>query len=431
MENSRRSFLQQFGALSVSPLAFNSLSTSDWNQTRSFLENQKHRSDRDIVRDETYWKEVAKAYHVSEDFINLENGFYSLAAWPVLEAQWQHIQRVNEMPSYYMRNYQWDERNEVTAALAEFAGCSVEEMVVCRNTTEALDTVILGLDLDPGDEAIMCNHDYGSMRAAFNQRARRDKIVNKVISLPLHPKSDEEIVAAHEKAITPRTKVIHVSHLVNITGQVLPVRKICDMAHSHGVEVICDSAHALGHLDFKIRDLDCDYWGTSLHKWIGAPLGSGILFVKKEKISKVWPLLGDDGFADDDIRKFRHFGTLPVTGHVSIMDALKFQDTIGITNKQARLLYLKQYWTEKVKETPGIIINTPWEEERSSGIANVGVANLKPRELADRLMDEYKIFTVAIDNEAVKGIRVTPHLYTSLDELDQFVEALNKLNDKG
>ncbi|MEM9834843.1 MAG: aminotransferase class V-fold PLP-dependent enzyme [Bacteroidota bacterium] len=427
MENSRRSFLQQFGALSISPLAVSSLSASGWDQLLSYLDHQKNRSDQDIARDETYWREVAKAYRVSDDFINLENGYYSLAAWPVLEAQWQHIQRVNEIPSYYMRTQQWYERNAVTAALAEFAGCSVEEMVVCRNTTEALDTVILGLDLAPGDEAIMCNHDYGSMRAAFNQRARRDKIVNRVISLPLHPKSDQEIIDAYEEAITPRTKVMLVSHLVNITGQVLPVRKICDMAHSHGVEVICDSAHALGHLDFKIRDLDCDYWGTSLHKWVGAPLGSGILFVKKEKIAKVWPLLGDDSFADDDIRKFRHFGTLPVTGHVSIMDALKFQDTIGITRKQARLRYLKQYWTEKVKDTPAIIINTPWEEARSSGIANVGIASLSPNELAQRLMDDYNIFTVAINNEAVRGVRVTPHLYTSLNELDQLVVALTEL----
>lgn len=428
MENSRRSFLQQFGALSISPLAFSSLPATDWDQLHSYLGKQSPRSSSDIARDESYWKEVAQAYRVSDEFINLENGYYSLAAWPVLEAQWQHIQRVNEIPSYFMRNQQWDERNEVTAALAEFAGCSVEEMVICRNTTEALDTVILGLDLAPGDEAIMCNHDYGSMRAAFNQRARRDKIVNRVVSIPLHPESDEEIVAAYEKAITPRTKVLHVSHLVNITGQVLPVRKICDMAHSHGVEVICDSAHALGHLDFKIRDLDCDYWGTSLHKWVGAPLGSGMLFVKKDKIAKVWPLLGDDGFADDDIRKFRHFGTLPVTGHVSIMDALKFQESIGIRRKEARLRYLKQYWTEKVKDVSGIIINSPWEEERSSGIANVRVKNLTPKELADKLMEDDKIFTVAIDNEAVRGIRVTPHLYTSLDELDQFVEALHKLS---
>jgi selenocysteine lyase/cysteine desulfurase len=428
MENSRRSFLQQFGALSVSPLALGSLSISDWSQLDSFLEDQKHRPEQDIAQDEAYWREVAKAYHVSDDFINLENGFYSMAAWPVLEAQWQHIQRVNEIPSYYMRTYQWDERNAVTAALADFAGCSVEEMVVCRNTTEALDTVILGLDLNPGDEAIMSNQDYGSMLAAFNQRARRDKIVNRVISLPLHPKSDQEIVDCFEQAITPRTKVMHVTHLINITGQVLPVRKICDMAHSHGVEVICDSAHAFGHLDFKIPDLDCDYWGTSLHKWVGAPLGSGILFVKKDKIAKVWPLLGDDSFPDDDIRKFRHFGTLPVTGHVSILDALKFQDSIGITHKQARLRYLKQYWTQQVKDLPNILVNTPWEEERSSGIANVGLTNLSPRELAERLMNDYQIFTVAIDNEAVKGVRVTPHLYTSLEDLDQLVTALTELS---
>ena len=429
MENSRRSFLQQFGALSVSPLAFSSLSTSEWNHLLAYLGNQKQRSDQDISRDEAYWKEVAKAYRVSDDFINLENGYYSLAAWPVLEAQWQHIQRVNETPSYYMRTHQWDDRLRVRQALADFAGCSVDEMVICRNTTEALDTVILGLDLAAGNEAIMTNQDYGSMVAAFSQRARRDKIVNRVISLPLHPKNDQEIVDTFEQAITPQTKVILVTHLINITGQVLPVRKICDMAHSYGVEVICDSAHALGQLDFKIRDLDCDYWGTSLHKWVGAPLGNGMLFMKKDKIAKVWPLLGDDTYPDDDIRKFEHHGTLPVTGQLSILDALKFQDTIGVSRKQARLRYLKQYWTQKVKDTPGIIINTPWEEERSSGIANVGVASLSPNKLAKRLMDDYNIFTVAINNKAAQGVRVTPHLYTSLDELDQLVVALTELSE--
>ncbi|MGB3587285.1 MAG: aminotransferase class V-fold PLP-dependent enzyme [Tunicatimonas sp.] len=426
MENSRRSFLHQFGALSASPFALSALA-SEWNNLLAYLDSQRQRPTKDIARDEVYWQEVAKAYRVSTDFINLENGYYSLAAWPVLKAQWQHIKEVNKKPSYYMRNQQWDDRHRIKQALADFAGCSVDEMVICRNTTEALDTVILGLNLEPGDEAIMTNQDYGSMLATFNQRARRDNIVNRIISLPLHPKNDQEIVDAYEQAITSQTKVMLVTHLINITGQVLPVQKICAMAHSYGVEVICDSAHALGQLDFKIQDLDCDYWGTSLHKWVGAPLGNGMLYIKKEKISQVWPLLGDDTYSDDDIRKFEHHGTLPVTGQLSILDALEFQESIGVPRKQARLRYLKQYWTEKVKDTPGVIINTPWEEERSSGIANVGVANLKPHELADRLMNKYNIFTVAIDNEALKGIRVTPHLYTSLNELDKFVIALKEL----
>jgi selenocysteine lyase/cysteine desulfurase len=334
---------------------------------------------------------------------------------------------INQIPSYYMRRRQWDDHRRVKKAMADFMGCSVDEMTICRNTTEALDTVILGLKMEPGDEAIMTNQDYGSMLAAFNQRARRDKIVNKVISLPLHPKSDQEIVDAYEKAITPRTRVILVTHLINITGQVLPVRKIAEMAHAKGVEIISDSAHAVGQLDFKIPDLDCDYFGTSLHKWLGAPLGSGMMYIKKEKIEQVWPLFGDDTYADDDIRKFEHIGTHPRSTDLAILDALAFQQKMGVKRKQERLRYLKQYWVNQVKDVPGIFINTPFEAKRSSGIANVGVSRLSPAELANKLFDDFNIFTVAIDTEAVKGTRVTPHLYTSLDELDSLVQALKEL----
>lgn len=428
MKSSRRSFLQQFGGLSLSPFALQPALSADRADLQRDLRRFSRHADQEIAQNETYWSKVAKAYRVSDQFVNLENGYYSLAAWPVLEAQWQHIQQVNQIPSVYMRQQQWDDRLQVKQALADFAGCATDELVICRNTTEALDTVILGLDLAAGDEAIMTNQDYGSMRAAFHQRARRDKIVNRVITLPLHPRNDEEIVDAFEQAITPKTKVMLVSHVINITGQVLPVRKLCNMAHSHGVEVICDSAHALGHLDFKIADLDCDYLGSSLHKWVGAPLGTGLLYMKKDKISQVWPLFADDTYPDDDIRKFEHHGTLPVTAQLAILDALEFQETIGITRKQARLRYLKKYWTGQVKDVPGITINTPWNEDRSCGIANVSVASLTPGELANKLMSNFGIFTVAIDNESVKGVRVTPHLYTTPKNLDQLVTALIQLS---
>ncbi|WP_277479505.1 aminotransferase class V-fold PLP-dependent enzyme [Catalinimonas alkaloidigena] len=381
-----------------------------------------------VATDEKFWDEVRKAYKVSPDFINLENGYYSLAAEPVISAQEAHIRMINQIPSYYMRKKQWENHKQVKKAMAEFVGVSPEEIVICRNTTEALDTVILGLKMNAGDEAIMTNQDYGSMLATFNQRARRDGIVNKVISLPLHPISDQEIVDAYEKAVTPNTKVILVTHLINITGQVLPVRKIAEMAHSKGIEIIADSAHAVGQLDFKIPELDCDYLGSSLHKWVGAPLGSGLLYIRKDRIEKVWPLFGDDTYADDDIRKFEHIGTHPCATELSIIDALEFQKTIGIANKQARLRYLKNYWLEKVKDNHNIIINTPYEAKRSSGIANVGVKGLAPAELADKLFDNFNIFTVAINTEAVKGCRITPHLYTSKDELEQLISALNTLS---
>ncbi|MEK6481221.1 aminotransferase class V-fold PLP-dependent enzyme [Catalinimonas sp. 4WD22] len=422
----RRAFLKKAGSLSAFaatlPLA------KVHQNLKGYVASVRHKSAMDVAQDEAFWDEVRKTYKVSDDFINLENGYYSMVAEPVINAQEEHIRMINQIPSYYMRKQQWDDHKQVKQAMADFVGVSPEEIVICRNTTEALDTVILGLKMNAGDEAIMCDQDYGSMLAAFKQRARRDGIVNKVISLPLHPKNDQEIVDAYEQAITPNTKIILVTHLINITGQVLPVRTIAEMAHGKNVEVISDSAHAVGHLDFKIHELGCDYLGSSLHKWIGAPLGSGLLYVRKDKIEKVWPLFGDDTYADDDIRKFEHIGTHPCSTDLAIIDALNFQKTIGIARKEARLKYLKKYWVDQVKGLPKIVINTPFEEARSSGIANVGVEGIPPAELADKLFEDFNIFTVAIDTEAVKGTRVTPHLYTSLNELDQLVSALKKLS---
>lgn len=428
MHYPRRAFLKKMGSISTTAAAMPLFNPKFSPQQEEKIEKWADINASQLAKDEKFWEEIRQSYSVPADYINLENGYYSMTANPVMDAQDQQNRMINLNPSIYMRQHKWKDYNKVKKAMADFAGCTPEEMVLCRNTTEALDTIILGLKMEAGDEAIMTNQDYGSMRAAFNQRARRDKIVNKVISLPLHPRNDQEVVDAYEKAITPRTKVMLVTHLINITGQVLPVRKIADMAHSKGVEVISDSAHSLGHIDFKISDLDCDYFGTSLHKWVGAPLGNGMMYIRKDKIERVWPLLGDDSHADDDIRKFEHWGTRPHAIINAIQDALEFQNKIGIDRKQARLRYLKHYWTRQLKDHPGIIINTPFEEERSSGIANVGVKGLPPAELANKLYDDFNIFTVAIDTEAVKGTRVTPHLYTKLEDLDQLVSALKELS---
>jgi len=424
----RRSFLRKISSLSAASALLPVLLPQSSLKIKSIVDSKLELRPKDIAEDDLFWAEIRKMYKVSDQFVNLENGYYSLAAEPVLNAQERHNRVINQVPSYYMRRQQFEDYAKVKTALAKFAGCSPEEMTICRNTTEALNTVIMGLQMNPGDEAIMTNQDYGSMLAAFEQRSRRDKIINKIISLPLHPKNDREIVSAYERAITDRTKVILVTHVINITGQVLPVKKIAEMAHAHGVEVISDSAHALGHLDFKVQELGCDYFGTSLHKWVGAPLGTGMMYIRKDKISKVWPLMGDDTFADNDIRKFEHLGTRPCGINLSILDALEFQETLGVARKQARLRYLKKYWVNQVKNVPGITINTAHEEHRSSAIANVGVKNLPPVSLANRLFDKYKIFTVAIDMEAVKGVRITPHLYTSTEDLDQLVVALKEIS---
>lgn len=414
---SKRAFLKTLGSSSALLLI----------NLEKALAQVAHLAPVELARDESFWQKIRKSYTVTQDFIHLENGYFSLASDEVLQKYLQHIQQVNKVSSYYMRTRMTDDKMVAKTQLARLLGCQPEELVITRNTTESLDTVIAGITWKAGDEAVMAEQDYGAMLDMFALQARRYGMVNRQVSLPNYPTSDEEIVDLYEKAITPRTRLLMVCHVVNITGQVLPVRKIVDMAHRHNVEVLVDGAHAFGQLNFNITDLGCDYYGSSLHKWLGNPLGAGILYVRKDKIPGIWPVFGDSGFADDDIRKLNHTGTHPVATDLAIQDAIRFHETIGIQRKEARLRYLQRYWTEKVRSHPNIILNTPQEEKRTCAIANVGVKGIMPGDLAKRLLDQYKIFTVAIDRPGVAGVRVTPHLYTTTQELDAFVKALTEI----
>ena len=376
-----------------------------------------------------FWDEIRAAYVLDTERINLENGYYCIVPRATWEASIDHAQEINRLGSFYLRTRQADDKVSARRQLAEFAGCSLEEVIITRNTTESLDTVISGLDWKPGDEAVMAAQDYGSMLEMFNQQGRRHGVVNRVISIPNHPHSDEEIVSLYEQAITAKTRLLMVCHMVNITGQILPVRKICDMAHSRGVPVMVDGAHTFAHVDFKIPDLGCDYFGTSLHKWLSAPLGSGLLYVRKDRVAGLWPLLGDSGHADDDICKLNHIGTNPVHTELSIGDALSFHHQIGSARKEARLRFLQEYWTRQVREWKGITVNTPRESHRACAIANVAVDRLDPADLAQLLLERHKIWTVAIDapQAGIRGVRVTPNVFTSTAELDTLVAALKAL----
>jgi selenocysteine lyase/cysteine desulfurase len=261
----------------------------------------------------------------------------------------------------------------------------------------------------------------------FELMARRYGMINKVLSVPNHPQSDEEIVSLYEKAISPRTRLLMVCHIINITGQILPIRKIADMAHKHGVDVMVDGAHAVGHFQFKISDLGCDYYGASLHKWLSAPLGVGMLYVKKEKIKDLWQLYGDTGYSDHDIRKLNHTGTPAVHTDISIINAIDFLNQIGLDKKEARLRYLQTYWSDALQNVPNVVINTPFEAHRKCGIGNVGLKNMKPTLMADRLLKEHKIWTVGIEGQNVFGCRITPNIYTSKNELDTFISAVKQL----
>ena len=381
----------------------------------------------ELAEDNAFWDKIRQQYILKPDYINLENGYFNFLPQPLLNQYIDHIKEINYQGSYYMRTVQWENKQKSVVALAAIAGCTPEELIITRNTTESLDTIIGGIHWQAGDEAIMAEQDYGAMLDMFKLVSERHGVVNKIISVPNHPKDDDEIIGLYKNAITPKTKVILVSHMINITGQILPIQKISEMAHQYGVQVIVDGAHAFAHIQFSIADLGCDYYAASLHKWLSVPLGAGILFVKKEHIKSIWPLIADSEKDPNKIKRLNHTGTHPVATDLTIPDSIAYYQMIGPAKKEARLRYLQQYWTSQVKDIPNILLNTPTDTARSCAICNVGIEGMKPAVLAERLLKEFKIFTVAIDNANVHGCRITPNLYTTTQELDQFVQALKSL----
>jgi selenocysteine lyase/cysteine desulfurase len=383
-----------------------------------------------LAGNEDFWAGIRGGYKLKPEYINLENGYFNILPGETLEAFIRHIREVNYEGAHYMRTVQVDNKKAMASRLATLAGCNPDELIITRNTTESLDMIISGYAWKGGDEAIMALQDYGAMLKMFRQAERRHGILCKVVNLPNHPRTDEEIVSLYEDAITPRTRLLMVCHMINITGQILPVQKICDMAHAKGVEVMVDGAHTFAHTRYSIPDLHCDYFGASLHKWLSVPLGAGILYVKKEHVGKIWPLLADPDESLTGISLLNHTGTLPVHTDLAIGDAIDFYTALGPERKEARLRYLQQYWTAKVRGLPNVVVNTPVDPARCCGIANVGIKGMKPADLAATLLQQYKIYTVAIDHPAahVQGCRITPNVYTLPEELDLLVKALKELS---
>lgn len=380
-----------------------------------------------LDNDDEFWQRIRKDYRLKPEYINLENGYYNFVPMPIMQKYIAHIHMVNYEASFYMRTVQWENKKKMAGRLARMVGCSEEELILTRNTTESLDMIIGGFPWEEGDEAIFAEQDYGSMQDHFHQIARRFGVVNKIVSVPNHPKSDDELVSLYEKQITAKTKLLMVSHMINITGHIMPIRKICDMAHRYGVEVLVDGAHCIGHFQVTISELNCDYYGSSLHKWLSVPLGSGMLFVAKEKIPKIWPLFADYIKEPDNIQRLNHTGTLPVHTDLAVGDAIDYLEMIGLERKEKRMRYLQRYWSDQLRRVQNIVVNTPIESHKSCGIANVGVTTMTPSDLAKTLLDEFKIFTVAIDRGDIKGCRITPNVYTTTKELDVFVAAMKTL----
>ena len=415
----KRRFIKSLGALSFSPL----ISASKLTDFKPISKSLPV-----IDNEDELWKTVRSHYTLKDEYINLESGYYNIIPNPILEHFINHVKHVNIEGSFYMRNDLNKNKDRVTSELANIVGSSPDQIAITRNATESLDLVISGFPWKKGDEAIYAKQDYGTMKEMFEQISDRYGVVNKIISIPNHPKNDEEIVALYESQITSNTKLIMVCHMINITGQILPVKKICEMAHSYGVEVMVDGAHCVGHFDFSIDDFNCDYYGSSLHKWLATPLGAGLLYVNKNKTHRIWPLLANGNTNKSDIKRLNHIGTHPVHTDLAISNSIDYLKWIGMERKEKRMRFLQRYWSDKLRNVNNVIVNTPIDIDRSCGIGNVGLTNMSPSKMEDLLYEKYKIFTVAIDYANVKGCRISPNIFTTTKELDSFVDAVKELS---
>jgi selenocysteine lyase/cysteine desulfurase len=430
MTNDRRTFLKQAaalaGAFSANSL-FNQVHAEEWHKASNKI---NHLSDAQAAEDEDFWRVIQTSYTVNPSIINLNNGGVSPSPLVVQQAVARYNELANEGPSYFMWRILDQGREPLREKLAHLAGVLPDEVAINRNSTEALNTIIYGLDLKAGDEVIGCRQDYPHMIQAYRQRAKREGIVYKQVSFDFPVEDDAQIVKAYADAITPKTKIIHVTHMINWVGQIMPVQKISDMAHAKGIEVVCDGAHSFGLMDFKIPDLHCDYFGTSLHKFLSAPIGSGMLWIKKEKIDKVWTLLCDDNPLSGDIRKFENIGTRSFPIEQGIGEAINFHEGIGSKRKEERIRYLKNYWATRVQNIPKVKLHTSLNAKYSCAICGVSIDGMTPGELDAALFNQYKIHTVGIVYENISCVRVTPHVYTRLDDLDKLADAIGELAAK-
>jgi len=376
---------------------------------------------------ETYWKKVATFFQRPVGFTQLEHGYFSHQPQTTLNFHQLAERNINTQTSEFMRTIQFDEIEKSRKALAAFLDVDSEELAITRNTTESLNIVIMGLNWKPGDEVVIGNQDYGSMVEAFQQAAARFGIVIKVANVPLLPKTVAEVTDAYTSLFTNKTKLVHLTHTINLTGQVIDTNSIAKVARAKGILVAVDAAHSTAHVIDKIGSLDADFIGGSLHKWLCTPIGLGYLVMKKQHIEIVWPLMGDVAVAKNNIRKFEHQGTRPIHTIQSIIPAIEFHNAIGFEAKLARLQYLKYAWLKQVDGKNGLRCISPWNSKTQGGaIATIQKENFSPNQLSAKLMDDYKIFTVAIDHPIVKGIRVTPHLSNKIEDIFYFAESLLK-----
>jgi isopenicillin-N epimerase len=389
------------------------------------------RSPEEIAEDESYWGEIQRAFDTDRTLINLNNGGVSPTPTHVLEAMIRDLKFTNESPAEHMWRVLEPRIESVRRDLAREFGCDPEEMAITRNASEANEIMILGLDLKRGDEVVVSNQNYGRMLTTWDQRARREGIVVKQVSFKVPPPSQKYLLEQFKAAVTPRTKVIELPHITNLTGQIMPIRELVEFAKPRGIEVLVDGAHAFAHFPFKRDDLGADFYGTSLHKWLLAPIGTGFLYVKKEKQKKLWPLMAAAKSQDEDIRKYEEIGTHPAANHNAISAALAFHRGIGADRKIARLRYLRDRWAKRLlHESSRVKILTPLDSRYSGALALVRIDGLPFDKLSPWLMSKHRIVNTPIKHDEFDGIRITPNVYTTIDEIDIFgdkvIEAIRK-----
>lgn len=418
----RRSFIRQTAALLGSfalhqnfAAAFPALGKFDADRAPALLE---------AASEEDFWRQVRMAYAASPTMINLNNGGVCPMPRATMDALDYYNRMCSEAPSYYMWRILDQDREPLRDNLAAIAGASAEEIGINRNATEALNTIIFGLDFKAGDEVVLSKYDYPNMINAWKQREKRDGIKLVWVDLNLPSEDEDYLVNAYLSKFTEKTKLVHITHIINWSGQILPARRIADAARARGVESLVDGAHSFAVLDYKIPDLGCDYFGTSLHKFLCGPIGTGMMWIKKDNINRVWPLLSAPEPQSADIRKFENLGTRSFPIEMALGYSIDLHNMIGGARKQQRLHYLKQYWMSQVKDVPGMRFYTSIKPEWSCAIGNFCIEGMKPGEIADKLFNKYKIHTVSIEWENIKGVRVTPNVYTTTEELDKLVRAI-------
>jgi len=425
---SRRAFLQTTGALGTAALAVRPRGLEAVAEASAAVAGQ---APADVAKDELYWGQIQQEFALDRSMINLNTGHHCSQPRVVMDAVKRYLDIENQAPGYY-GNALGRNLDTVRRGLAEEFGCGMEELAITRNSSESLQIVQNGIDLAAGDEVITTEQDYPRMLTTWDQRMRRDRITVTRLQFPV-PTTADDLYTRMENAITPRTKVLHFCHITNLTGQLFPVQRICRMARARGITTIVDGAHAAAQFPFKIRDLECDAYGVSLHKWLLAPLGTGILYVREDQKRKFWPLQAAPATSDTNIRKYEEIGTSPLAPKIAIADALAFHRAIGVERKAARLYYLTMRWANRLRPNPRILMLSSFKPGETWGMATVGIQGVEAAKISSFLFDKYRILVAALAQGALpgqrfpyQGLRVTPNIYTSIDEVDLFATGMEE-----